>query len=57
MIQAGAGFFTYAVIMSDNGFMPWDLLGLRMRWDSRAVNDVVDSYGQQWVCWYFYNVN
>jgi sodium/potassium-transporting ATPase subunit alpha len=49
MIQASAGFFAYVIIMADNGFLPWDLLGLRARWDSRAVNDVVDSYGQQWV--------
>jgi len=48
MIQASAGFFAYVLIMADNGFLPWDLLGLRERWDSRAVNDVTDSYGQQW---------
>uniref|UniRef100_A0A1I8A3T2 Sodium/potassium-transporting ATPase subunit alpha n=1 Tax=Steinernema glaseri TaxID=37863 RepID=A0A1I8A3T2_9BILA len=48
MMQASAGFFAYAVIMADNGFLPWDLLGLRERWDSRAVNSLTDSYGQQW---------
>ncbi|KAK0397103.1 hypothetical protein QR680_001983 [Steinernema hermaphroditum] len=48
MMQAVAGFFAYAVIMADNGFLPWDLLGIRDRWDSRAVNDLTDSYGQQW---------
>uniref|UniRef100_A0AC35F5R0 Cation-transporting P-type ATPase C-terminal domain-containing protein n=1 Tax=Panagrolaimus sp. PS1159 TaxID=55785 RepID=A0AC35F5R0_9BILA len=35
-------------IMADNGFMPWDLFQLRAEWDSRAVNCVVDSYGQEW---------
>jgi len=50
MIQASAGFFTYFVIMAENGFMPLDLLGLRAAWDSRAVNDLEDYYGQQWVC-------
>jgi len=49
MIQALAGFFTYFVILTENGFLPLDLLGVRIRWDDREVNDVEDSYGQQWV--------
>lgn len=48
MIQASAGFFTYFVIMAENGFMPLNLLGLRAEWDSIAVNDLQDYYGQQW---------
>ena len=50
MIQASAGFFTYFVIMAENGFMPLDLFGLRAEWDSNAINDLQDYYGQQWVC-------
>lgn len=49
MIQAAAGFFVYVVIMAENGFMWYDLFGLRQRWDSPAVNDLEDSYGQEWV--------
>lgn len=49
MIQALAGFFTYFVIMAENGFLPWTLLGIRVNWDHRDVNDLEDSYGQQWV--------
>jgi len=49
MIQASAGFFTYFVIMAENGFMPLDLLGLRAAWDLNAINDLEDYYGQQWV--------
>ena len=49
MIQALAGFFTYFVIMAENGFLPHDLFGLRERWDSKAINDLEDSYGQEWV--------
>jgi len=49
MIQASAGFFTYFVIMSENGFLPKDLFGMRKSWDSRSVNDLRDSYGQEWV--------
>lgn len=49
MIQALGGFFTYFVILAENGFLPIHLLGLRVDWDDRWVNDVEDSYGQQWV--------
>lgn len=49
MIQALGGFFTYFVIMAENGFWPSGLLGIRVQWDDRWVNDVEDSYGQQWV--------
>merc|ERR1719420_2651160 len=48
MIQASAGFFVYFVIMAENGFWPSKLLGLRRAWDSQAVNDLEDSYGQEW---------
>ncbi|XP_009327625.1 PREDICTED: sodium/potassium-transporting ATPase subunit alpha-1 [Pygoscelis adeliae] len=48
MIQALGGFFTYFVIMAENGFWPSGLLGIRVQWDDRWVNDVEDSYGQQW---------
>merc|ERR1712158_145717 len=48
MIQASAGFFVYFVIMAENGFWPSRLFGLRKEWDSIAVNDLEDSYGQEW---------
>ena len=48
MIQASAGFFVYLVIMAENGFLPKKLLGIRRAWDSPAVNDLLDSYGQEW---------
>jgi sodium/potassium-transporting ATPase subunit alpha len=48
MIQASGGFFTYFVIMAENGFWPNRLLGIREEWDSQAVNDLQDSYGQEW---------
>lgn len=49
MIQALAGFFTYFVILAENGFKPPDLLGIRVSWENRYINDLEDSYGQQWV--------
>jgi sodium/potassium-transporting ATPase subunit alpha len=48
MIQAAAGFFTYVVIMAENGFMPRDLYNIREKWDAPVVNDVEDSFGQEW---------
>lgn len=54
MIQALAGFFTYFVIMAENGFLPPHLFGLRERWDSKAINDLEDHYGQEWVGFLFY---
>jgi magnesium-transporting ATPase (P-type) len=49
MIQASAGFFVYLVIMAENGFWPSRLLGLRKSWESKTLNDLEDSYGQEWV--------
>ena len=48
MIQASSGFFVYFVIMAENGFLPARLFGLRRSWDSLGINDVEDSYGQEW---------
>jgi len=48
MIQASAGFFVYFVILCENGFWPSRLFGIRRAWDSAAVNDLEDSYGQEW---------
>lgn len=48
MIQATAGFFVYFVIMAENGFLPGYLFGLRRPWDNREINDLQDSYGQEW---------
>lgn len=52
MMQASAGFFVYFVIMGANGFRLDRLLGLRAEWDSKAINNLEDSYGQQWT---YYN--
>ncbi|XP_042227099.1 sodium/potassium-transporting ATPase subunit alpha-like isoform X8 [Homarus americanus] len=48
MIQALAGFFVYFVIMAENGFLPPKLFGIREKWDSKAINDLEDHYGQEW---------
>ena len=48
-LQATAGFFVYFVIMAENGFLPGYLFFLRRPWDNREINDLQDSYGQEWV--------
>lgn len=48
-MQAAGGFYVFYVIMGENGFWPMKLFGIRKYWDSRAVNDLQDSYGQEWV--------
>ena len=55
MIQASGGFFTYLVIMAENGFRPSLLFGIRKEWDSKCITDLKDSYGQEWVrAWRIY---
>ena len=52
IFQSAAGFLSYFVVMGENGFLPYTLIGLRERWeDPTAI--VTDSYGQDWVriCW------
>jgi len=35
--------------MAENGFLTRQLFGLRERWDSKSITDLMDSYGQEWV--------
>ncbi|KAL1023655.1 hypothetical protein UPYG_G00044130 [Umbra pygmaea] len=48
MMQSACGFFTYFVVMGENGFHPLSLLGVRLDWENKYLNDMEDSYGQQW---------
>ncbi|CAF0938261.1 unnamed protein product [Adineta steineri] len=48
LIQITAGFFTWVVVMAENGFWPSRLIGIRKAWDAAAINDLEDSYGQEW---------
>lgn len=49
IMQAAAGFMTYLIIMAENGFHIQRLLWIRDEWDDPMVDDLEDSYGQQWV--------
>ncbi|EJD75689.1 ATPase [Loa loa] len=48
IMQAAAGFMTYFIIMAENGFHIHRLLWVRDEWDDPMVDDLEDSYGQQW---------
>merc|ERR1719419_1184804 len=48
MIQMVAGFFSYFVIMAENGWLPMDLFWIRRKWEDDSINDLPDSYGQEW---------
>ncbi|KAM3718328.1 Sodium/potassium-transporting ATPase subunit [Dirofilaria immitis] len=48
IMQAAAGFMTYFIIMGENGFHINRLLWIRDEWDDPLVDDLEDSYGQQW---------
>lgn len=55
VMQAAAGFMTYLIIMGENGFHVRRLLWIRDEWDDPMVDDLEDSYGQQWVRLSFLN--
>ena len=48
MMEATAGFFVYFVILCEHGFWPGMLMGLRRSWDAVSINDLQDSYNQEW---------
>jgi sodium/potassium-transporting ATPase subunit alpha len=49
MMQVGGGFFMYLIVLAESGFWPTRVFGLRAQWEGRSVNDLEDSYGQEWV--------
>lgn len=48
-IQSFAGFTDYFAAMAQEGWFPLMCVGLRARWENVHLQDVVDSYGQEWV--------
>ncbi|PAV86323.1 hypothetical protein WR25_14644 [Diploscapter pachys] len=47
-IQACGGFCVYFTLMMHNGFMPDRLLQLMRDWENKYINDLEDSFGQEW---------
>uniref|UniRef100_A0A914YAW6 Cation-transporting P-type ATPase C-terminal domain-containing protein n=1 Tax=Panagrolaimus superbus TaxID=310955 RepID=A0A914YAW6_9BILA len=48
MIQTLAGFLTWTAVMAQNGFCLDRLFNIRTHWDNKAVENLEDSYGQEW---------
>ena len=49
MMQALAGFYSWILTYGECGFMIRDIINIRTEWDSKNINDLEDSYGQNWV--------
>ncbi|KAH8290575.1 hypothetical protein KR054_004121 [Drosophila jambulina] len=47
-VEAAAVFTTYIMFMVERGFVPSDLVGLNIKWHDASVNDLTDSFGQEW---------
>uniref|UniRef100_A0A8C5WJX0 Sodium/potassium-transporting ATPase subunit alpha n=1 Tax=Leptobrachium leishanense TaxID=445787 RepID=A0A8C5WJX0_9ANUR len=57
-----SGFLNYFTVMAQQGFLPQRLLGLRTDWEDKTINELEDSYGQEWTFtqrqyqeWYCYS--
>ena len=48
-IQSFAGFADYFTAMAQEGWFPLLCVGLRPQWEDHHLQDLQDSYGQEWV--------
>lgn len=48
-IQSFAGFTDYFTAMAQEGWFPLLCVGLRAQWENDHLQDLQDSYGQEWV--------
>lgn len=48
-MQALGAFVVYFTVYAQEGFRPSALINLRVEWEKDSVNDLEDSYGQEWV--------
>ena len=48
IIEAAAGMYTYFLLYAENGFLIYNMQ-IQGRWETKGINDVEDSYGQEWV--------
>ncbi|XP_018416828.1 PREDICTED: potassium-transporting ATPase alpha chain 2-like [Nanorana parkeri] len=61
-METYAGFVNYFTIMAEQGFLPINTINLRVNWEDKTINELEDSYGQEWtyrqrLCqeWYCYS--
>ncbi|XP_012664948.1 potassium-transporting ATPase alpha chain 2 [Otolemur garnettii] len=48
LMQALGAFVVYFTVYAQEGFQPTSLINLRVDWEKDDVNDLEDSYGQEW---------
>lgn len=48
-MQSLGAFLVYFTVYAQEGFRPSTLMNLRVEWEQDSVNDLEDSYGQEWV--------
>ncbi|MEJ1280335.1 hypothetical protein NN561_011280 [Cricetulus griseus] len=48
LMQALGGFLVYFTVYAQEGFWPTSLINLRVAWEADDINDLEDSYGQEW---------
>ena len=49
VLEIAGAMFTYIAVMAESGFWPERLVGMRDLWARKWINDIEDSYGQEWV--------
>uniref|UniRef100_F7ALS8 Sodium/potassium-transporting ATPase subunit alpha n=1 Tax=Xenopus tropicalis TaxID=8364 RepID=F7ALS8_XENTR len=61
-MESYAGFVNYFTVMAQQGFLPITLIGLRAPWEDKNIQELEDSYGQEWTYtqrlhqeWYCYS--
>lgn len=47
-MEFAAGMYSYFSVFASNGWLPLEMVGIEQKWDSAAINDLEDSYGQEW---------
>ncbi|XP_044134056.1 potassium-transporting ATPase alpha chain 2-like [Bufo gargarizans] len=47
-MEAFSGFVNYFTILAEQGFLPARTIGLRIEWEDKNINELEDSYGQEW---------
>ncbi|XP_063797791.1 potassium-transporting ATPase alpha chain 2-like [Pseudophryne corroboree] len=47
-METYAGFVNYFTVMAAQGWLPIITINLRVNWENNKLNDLEDSYGQEW---------
>ncbi|KAM4702612.1 potassium-transporting ATPase alpha chain 2 [Rhinophrynus dorsalis] len=48
IIQSVGAFLNYFTVMAEQGFLPYTLIGIRIPWEKTDIQELEDSYGQEW---------